>query len=100
MEDRQPAADLRRKREQVKLGSQPAVIAPLSLGEQLEVGVLLLARWPRGAIDPLQLRVALAAAPVGTAGTHELERPDLPGAGQVRAAAQVLPADLPASRLE
>src|SRR5690606_15205224 len=39
----------------------------------------------------LQLLVLLVAAPVGRGRTHQLERRDALGGGQVRAAAQVLP---------
>ena len=70
------------------------VIALLRLRQHPQVLVLLLARRPGGPVDPLQLRVLLAAAPVGTAAAHELERRYLPGGRQVRAAAQVFPAHL------
>src|SRR5690606_13301802 len=55
---------------------------------------LLLAGLPGGAVDPLELRVLLAAAPVRAGGAHQLERGDDAGGRQVRAAAQVLPAQL------
>ena len=42
-----------------------------------------------GAVDALQHLVALVAEPVGAGDVRELEGLDLPGAGQVRAAAQV-----------
>ena len=100
MEDREPAADLGREGEQVEFGAELAVITLLGLGEHLQVVVLRLPRWPGGAVDPLQLRVPLAPPPVRAAGPHQLERRDLPGGGQVRAAAQVLPAHLAGGRVE
>src|SRR6202035_2308798 len=78
----------------------PPVIAALGLGEQLQVLVLRIPGLPGGAVDPLQLRVLLAAAPVRAAGAHQLERRDLPGGGDVRPAAQVLPDFLAAGRVE
>jgi hypothetical protein len=68
MEHGQPATDLRREREQVKLGADLAVVAPLRLSQQVQVVILGLPRFPCGAVDPLQLRVLLAAPPVGAAG--------------------------------
>ena len=92
---RQPAADLPGEREQVQFRAELAVVPALGLGQHGQVAVLRLARFPGGAIDPLQLPVLLTAPPVGAAGAHQLERRDEPGAGQVRAAAQIPPAALP-----
>jgi hypothetical protein len=78
----------------VELGAELAVVAALGLLEHFQVGVLRGARLPRGAVDPLQLRVLLTAPPVRAGVAHQLERRDLPGGGHVRAAAQVLPAQL------
>ena len=100
VEHRQPAADLGREREQVQLGPELAVVAPLGLGEHGQVLVLRVTRLPGGAVDPLELRVLLAAAPVRPAAAHQLERRDVPGGGNVRAAAQVLPDDLTRVRAE
>ena len=94
VEHRQPAADLGREREQVQLGAELAVVAPLGLGQHGQVLVLQRPGLPGGAVDPLQLRVLLAAPPVRAAAAHQLERRDVAGGGQVRAAAQVLPDDL------
>ncbi len=94
VEDRQPGADLLGEGEQVELRAELAVVAALGLLEHLQVGVLRGARLPRGAVDPLQLRVLLAAAPVRAGVAHQLERRDVPGGRHVRAAAQVLPAQL------
>ncbi len=68
------------------------MVAPLGLGEPLEVGLEVVLGGPGGAVDPLQLRVPLRAAPVCRGAAHELEgvAEDL-GRGHMRAAAQVAP---------
>src|ERR1700748_175129 len=53
--------------------------------------------WPSCAA---RRRVLCAPPPVGAAGAHQLERRDGPGDRQVRAAAQVLPAQLAAARVQ
>src|SRR3712207_7206657 len=53
--------------------SQPAVVAPLGLGHLLQVGLVRLLALPRGAVDPLQLRVLLAAPPRSEEHTSELQ---------------------------
>ena len=100
VEDGQAAADLGREREQVELRAELAVVALLGFGEHPDVLVLGVPGLPGGAVDALQLRVLLAAPPVGAAGAHQLERRDGPGDRQVRAAAQVLPAQLAAARIQ
>ena len=100
VEHRQPAADLRREREQVQLGAELAVIAALGLGQHGQVLVLRVAGRPGGAVDPLQLRVLLAPPPVRAAAAHHLQRRDVPGGRHVRAAAQVLPLQLAGGRVE
>ena len=65
VEDGQAGADLVGEAEQVQLGAQPAVVAALGLGQLLEVGLVRVLALPRGAVDALQLRVLLAAPPVG-----------------------------------
>ena len=90
----QAGADLVREGEQVQLGAELAVVALLGLLEELQVRLQLVLGRPGGAVDALELRVLLAAAPVGGRRAHQLERRDVPGGGQVRAAAQVLPAQL------
>ncbi len=68
------------------------MVALLGLLELLEVGGKLLLARPRRAVDALQLRVAVVAAPVGAGELGELEGlADLAGRGHVRAAAQVEP---------
>ena len=54
-----------------------------------QVRVQLRLRRERGAVDALELRVALVAAPVGARERQHLERLDVAGALDVRAAAQV-----------
>src|SRR5215469_3534641 len=76
------------------------MVALLGFLQELKVGVLLVTRWPGGAVYALQLRVALAASPVGAAGAHQLERRDVPRRRQVRPAAEVLPAQLAAGSVE
>ncbi len=65
MENRQPGTDLVREGEQVQVGADPAVVAAFGLGQPGQVGVQRLGGLPGGAVDPLQLRVGLVAAPVG-----------------------------------
>lgn len=49
---------------------------------------------PGGAVDALEHGVLLAAAPVGGRVAHQLERRDVARGGQVRASAEVLPAQV------
>ena len=72
--------------------AEPAMVAALGLRQPLEVRLQLVLARPRGAVDALQLRILLAAAPVRGGAAHQREPvPDQPGRRQVRAAAQVLP---------
>lgn len=92
VEHRKPGADLVREGEEVELGAETTVVAPFGLGEPVEVGQHLVLGRPGGAVDTLQLVVLLAASPVGGRAAHEPDPvADEPGAGQVRAAAEVLP---------
>jgi hypothetical protein len=91
VEDDQTRPDFIGEGEQVQLGAQLAVVAAFGLGKTIEVRLELVARRPRRAVDPLELRVLLAAAPVRGGRPHQLERRDHPGGRQVRAAAQVAP---------
>src|SRR5206468_1096800 len=50
--------------EELQLATDPAVVAPLGLGEAGQVALELGLREPRGAVDTLQLLVALVPAPV------------------------------------
>ncbi len=94
VEDGEAGAELVREGEEVQLGAELAVVALLGLGEELQVRLQLLLGGPGGAVDPLELRVLLAAAPVGGGRAHQLEGGDVPGGGQVGASAEVLPAQL------
>lgn len=94
MEHREAGADLLRDGEQVELAAQLAVVALLRLGEEVQVLLQLVLGRPGGAVDALEHGVLLAAAPVGGRVAHQLERRDEAGGGQVRTAAEVLPAQL------
>jgi hypothetical protein len=71
-----------------------------SLGQHREVALLGVARLPRGAVDALELRVALAAPPVGGGRAQQRERRDGPGGRDVRSSAQVPPAPFAGARVE
>jgi hypothetical protein len=66
-----------------------AVVALLGLFQHVQVGVLVFLLGPGGAVDALQLFVAVVAAPVGAGHLHQLEDLQLAGGRHVRAAAQV-----------
>src|SRR4051812_25724976 len=74
---------------QVELDPEPAVVALLGLGPAPQELVEVLLVRPDGAVDPLEHRSLLVTAPVRAGHREELERPDLPGARNVRPAAQV-----------
>src|SRR5690606_40391800 len=73
VEDGQARTDLVREGEEVQLVAQAAVVAALGLGDPLLVGAQLVLGGPGGAVDALQHRVLLAAAPVGGGGACEGE---------------------------
>src|SRR5947208_9442587 len=75
--------------EEVQLAAELAMVALLRLLEPPEVLVELLLGEPRGAVDPLEHRLLLVAAPVGARRRQELERLDLAGGLHVRPAAEV-----------
>src|SRR5439155_4154832 len=87
--DDETGAELRRKREQVELASELAVVAALGLLEAVEVVLQLLFRRPRRPVDALQLRALLVAAPVGARHAQQLEVADLRRRFHMRAQAQV-----------
>ena len=64
------------------------------------MSVQLLRRQPRGAVDALEHRVPLVAAPVRTRRRQELEGRDVAGRGHVGAAAEILKLALPVERDE
>ena len=70
--------------EQVELLAELAVVALLGLLQAREVGVEVLLREPRGAVDALQHRPSRVAAPVGAGDLGELEGADTTG-GRARA---------------
>ncbi len=86
--DRRPRRDLVEDVE-VQLAPELAVVALLRLLQPPEVPVELLLREPRRAIDPLEHRVLLVAAPVRPRRGQQLEEPDLAGGADVRATAEV-----------
>ena len=65
------------------------MVARLRLLDALEVLVERLLRREGGAVDALEHRVALVAAPVRAGDLEQLHRADLPGVLHVRAAAEV-----------
>ncbi len=89
VEHGEPGADLRREGEQVQLGAELAMVPALGLLETVEVLRERLRRLPGGAVDALQLRPVLVAAPVGAGDAHQLEVAEPARLGHVRAPAQV-----------
>ena len=65
------------------------MVARASLLEPLEVGLQVVLREERRAVDAGEHRAVRVAAPVGAGGGHQLERLDAAGAGAVRPAAEV-----------
>jgi hypothetical protein len=94
VEDREAGAQLVGEAEEVQVRAELAVVAAGGLLEQLQVRLERVAGRPHRPVHPLELGVLLRAAPVRGGRAHQLERADQPGAGQMRAAAQVGPADL------
>ncbi len=72
VKDRQPATDLCWEGEQVEFGAKPTMITALRLREQPQVLSERVPRLPRRSVNPLQLRILLAAAPVRTPRAHQL----------------------------
>ena len=75
--------------EEIELHAEAAMIAAFGFFAPAQVRVELFLGRPDSAVDALQHRPLLGAAPVGAGHGHELERPDLARAGNVRALAQV-----------
>src|SRR6516225_3042980 len=72
------------------------MIAALRLFEPQEVFIEFFLGCPGGAVDALQLRVSLVAAPIGARHIHQLERlSEMTGRGQMRAGTQIDKAALP-----
>ena len=74
---------------QLELAADAAMVAPPGFFELVLVGRQFLRRLEERPIDALQLRILLAAAPVGSGDAHELERRNLARVIDVPAAAQV-----------
>lgn len=94
VEDGEAGADLVGEGEQVQLAAEAAVVALGGLLQELQVRLELVLGGPGGAVDALEHGVLLAAPPVRRGVPHQLERGDEPGGGQVRAPAEVLPAQV------
>src|SRR5665213_40992 len=93
VEDRKTGAELVGEAEEVEFEAELAVVTLLSLDQHREVGLQRIARFPRGAIDPLKLWIVLTPPPVRRRATHQLQRRDRSGAGDMRTTAQVLPGE-------
>ena len=89
MPDGKPTAQFVRKAQQVELGRQLAVVTFGGFLELVQVISRGLLRFPGGAVDALQHRALLVAAPVGTGHTLQLEVPEPIRTGHVRADAHV-----------
>jgi len=81
--EHQAAAELLADAVEVELAAETAVVAALGLGETLQVRGELLVVEPGGAVDALQLLVALDAAPVDAGDAQQLDRPQPAGVGHV-----------------
>ena len=75
--------------EELEVAAEAAVVAGLGLLQALEVGLEVLLVGERGGVEPRELGVLLAAAPVGAGHRLELDRPDAAGVLHVRAATEV-----------
>ena len=77
--------------EEIELFAELAVVALLRFFEQPEVLDERFFRGERGAVDALEHRVALVAAPVRAGHAGQLDGRELAGAGHVRPFAEVDP---------
>ncbi len=89
MEDGEPRTDLVGEAEQVELGTEFAMVAPLGFLEPVQVFGERLRALPRRAVDALELRTLLVAAPVRTRDAHQFERAEPARGRHVRTATQV-----------
>ena len=94
VEQRKPRSDLLVEAEQVEFGAELAVVTLGRFGQPVLVVLQVVAGGPRGAVDALQLRVALVAPPVGGRRLGQGDRIDVAGVRHVRPAAQVGPGNL------
>jgi hypothetical protein len=92
--------------EEVELLAEDAMVAARGFFKAGEVGVEILFRKERRAVDALELRILFVAEPVGAGEAGDFEGLDAAGRGHVRAAAEVdevavaIEADLVAGRGE
>src|SRR5438552_2983076 len=85
----QTGAELLVDAEQLQFLAEHAMVAPLDLLKALQVVIELLLVGPDRAVDALQLRVALVAAPVRAGDRQKLEGTDLSCPLEVRSPAQI-----------
>ncbi len=78
------------EREEVELAAELAMVALLRLLDPPQVLIELFLRVPGGAVDALEHRPRLVAAPVGAGGVQQLECAELLRGAEVAAAAEVL----------
>src|SRR5690606_37260333 len=88
------------EREKIQFRTEFAVVALLRLGEQGQVFVLRLRRFPGGAVDALQAFAVLVAAPVGGGTAGQFEGRNELGGGDMRTTAQIAPDAFAAARVE
>ncbi len=89
MPQHQSRSNLVLDRDEVELLAQLAMVAPLDLFELVQVCLERLLCRKRRAIDALEHRVALVAAPVGAGAREQLDCPDVSRARQVGPLADV-----------
>ena len=75
--------------EQVQLAAELAVVALLGFFDHAQMVLQVFLGGPGRAVNTLQHGVAVVATPIGACHFHQLEVLEPPGAGHVRAAAQV-----------
>src|SRR5262249_40092250 len=84
--------------EQFELAAEPAVVAPLGLLKPEQILVEFALVRPSRPVDPLQLRIAGVAAPIGAGHAQQLEGlAEVAGRGQMRSSAEI---DEPALAVE
>ena len=89
MPEGQSGADRVADAVEIELAADLAVVAALGLLDPLQQGVERLLRRRGHPVEPLQHRVLLVAAVVGSGHRHEFDGADLAGAGQMRPAAEI-----------
>src|SRR5712692_5901643 len=89
MPEDQPRSSKLLDRKQVELFAQHAMVALLRFFDAVQIGVEILLREKRRAVDALQLLILFVSEPVSARDVEQLERFDFPGRRQVGAAAEV-----------